>query len=138
MLYNQKKLFGSLRTEESHIKAKRMLSQNHASENGARSSLDNISDRLGLFDRLSRSEQLLKFATFHAELLFKFGMEVLEQFDQPSQDSSSDARSWLMTKAQEYDNRCKPLNPRLDSRSNDELFEFIIECALSEAKNPPF
>jgi hypothetical protein len=135
LLYNQKKLFSSQGAEESHIKARRMLSQNHGFDNGARSSLDNISDRFGSLDQLSSSEQFLKFAMFQAELLFKFGIQVIEQFDQRSQNSSIDVRSWLMTKAQEYDDRCKTLNPCLDSRSNDELLNFIIICASSEAKN---
>lgn len=120
------------------MKTKLMLSQSQGSAKAARFSLDNISDRSESLDQLSSSDQVLKFAMFHAELLYRFGIEVLEQFDQPSQDSSSDARSWLMTKAKEYDNRCKPLNPCLDSRSNDELLNFIIMCALSEAKNSDF
>ncbi|MEB3828828.1 hypothetical protein [Phormidium sp. CCY1219] len=78
-------------------------------------------------------QHLSEQANQNANRLAEFYVRVIQNY-RPCPDKSSPQPEWLMAKAREWEDRCKPINPRLESRSKEELLEFIITCAVSEGR----
>ncbi|MBD2301545.1 hypothetical protein [Nostoc sp. FACHB-190] len=119
-----------------------MMPQNNGGKN---IQLPNRMDSLQLSEEPSSCEPILeileRFTNSQMELLDRFTKSQMEfvlamtRLSQQSFHDSSSVRSWLMPKAKQYDNRLQPLNSRLELRSNDELLEFIVTCAIAETNS---
>jgi hypothetical protein len=106
-----------------------MMPQNNGSK---QSHLPNSSDSLPSLEMsCSPESSILEFLERFTKSQMDFVVAMMRIHRYSSHDSV-DIRSWLMFKAKQYDNRLKPLNPRLEFRSNDELLEFITTCKTAE------
>jgi hypothetical protein len=111
-----------------------MLPQNNGSKEFH---VPNSSEHLHSLEVSDTPTSILQFMERFTQSQMEFVLSVIHGCHF-SRNSTEDAHSWLIAKAKEYDNRVKPLNPRLEFRSNTELLEFIITCALAEANKKPF
>jgi hypothetical protein len=96
----------------------------------------NNGDSLRSLEAPSSPESILEleFLERFTKSQMEFVLAMTKLFQQTYHDSSN-VRSWLMPKAKQYDNRLQPLNSRLEFRSNDELLEFIVTCAIAETNS---
>lgn len=108
-----------------------MMPQNNGSK---KFDLPNNSESLQPLEAPSSSEPMWEFLERFTKLQMEFVLAMTRLSQQPSYDSP-DVRSWLMPKAKQYDNLLQPLNSRLEFRSNDELLEFIVTCAIAETNS---
>ncbi|MBU7583856.1 MAG: hypothetical protein KAF91_13250 [Nostoc sp. TH1S01] len=108
-----------------------MMPQNNG---GKKINLPNRIDSLQPSEMPSSCEPILEFLERFTKSQMEFVLAMTRLSQQSSHDSSS-VRSWLMPKAKQYDNRLQPLNSRLELRSNDELLEFIVTCAIAETNS---
>jgi|GEM_PF-2662100 len=108
-----------------------MMPQNNGSK---KFDLPNSTDSLQTSEVPSSCEPMWEFLERFTNSQMQFVLEITRLSQQPSHDSPN-VRSWLMPKAKQYHSRLQPLNSRLELRSDDELLEFIVTCAIAETKS---